>query len=269
MGLVGVVLGLARIVMMLVLLVVRVVLPVAFGWFLYNLLWPERAQRKREERRQRKERRKAQKKPDFRGKVRTVDYRATEEAPHMGPEPPVPFGYKNGWAAIRCGDPRQVIAALGLRNVRESSWSVGLEQADQDGQVFVSPCLDGFVLVVGLLDVLVEADLPRWTAAFSEVQFFVTHRVTESHRWGRCRAGRLLRDYCYCGEQGQVLRDVGELTPEEAALGFGTFPSIGGETDCQRFPNEEDVLDIAAGWGVDPKFKHGDYPPSMGWVCQL
>ena len=83
MGLVGVVLGLARIVMMLVLLAVRVVLPVAFGWFLYNLLWPERAQRKREERRQRKEQRKARKKPDFRGEVRTVDYRATEETPHM------------------------------------------------------------------------------------------------------------------------------------------------------------------------------------------
>ncbi|MDY3281817.1 hypothetical protein [Dysosmobacter sp.] len=263
MGLVGVVLGLARIVMMLVLLAVRVVLPVAVGVFLYRLARREKA-RQAGEKRQEKRR-----EPDFQGTVRTVDYRATEEAPHMGPEPPVPFGYKSGWAAIRCGDPRQVTVALGLRNVREASWSVGLEQAEQTGRVFVSPCLEGFVLVVGLLEVLEGADLPRWTAAFSEVQFFATHRVTEFHRWGRCRSGRLLRDYCYCGERGEVLRDVGEPTPEETALGFGGFPAVGGETECQRFPNEEDVLDIAAAWGVDPRFARGDYPPSMGWVCEL
>ncbi|MBP3486255.1 MAG: hypothetical protein J6J81_05375 [Oscillospiraceae bacterium] len=263
MGLVAIVMGLVRIVMMLVLLAVRVALPLAAGFFLYRLLRREKARRAGEKRQEKR------REPDFQGTVRTVDYRATEEAPHMGPEPPVPFGYKTGWAAIRCGDPRQVTAALGLRNVREAAWSVGLEQAGQEGQVFVSPCLDGFVLVVGLLDALEEADLPRWTAAFSEVQFFATHRVTEFHRWGRCRAGRLLRDYCYCGERGEVLRDVGEPTTEETALGFGDFPTVGGETDCSRFPNEEDVLDIAAAWGVDPKFEHGDYPPSMGWVCEV
>ena len=30
---------------------------------------------------------------------------------------------------------------------------------------------------------------------------------------------------------------------------------------------EEDVLDIAAAWGIDPRFERKTYPPAAGWVC--
>ena len=59
------------------------------------------------------------------------------------------------------------------------------------------------------------------------------------------------------------------LTREEIALGFGRFPRMGGELNCEAFPGEEDVLDLAAAWGIDPRFTPGAYPPGTGWVCTL
>lgn len=216
-----------------------------------------------------------EKEPTFRGEVKTVDYReVTEEEPREAPlaarpEAPVPFGYKTAWAAVRCDDPRRVMAALGLEGARESGWREGLALAGRDGQVFVSPCLEGFVLAVGLEETLGRAeDLPRWAAEFGEVQFFATHRVAEYHRWGRYAGGRLIRDYCWCGEEGKVLRDVGLPTPEELALGFDRFPRPGREEEDTPLPDEEAVLAIAAAWGVDPKFRKTAYPPSTGWVCR-
>ena len=29
----------------------------------------------------------------------------------------------------------------------------------------------------------------------------------------------------------------------------------------------ENVMDIAAAWGVDPRFEK-EYPPSVGWLCR-
>ena len=51
----------------------------------------------------------------------------------------------------------------------------------------------------------------------------------------------------------------------ERALGFERFSGMDRESGW--FPGEEDVLDIAAAWGVDPKFQKEAYPPSVGWVC--
>lgn len=132
--------------------------------------------------------------------------------------------------------------------------------------MFVSPCLDGFLLAVGGEDGP-PGFLEGLGGAFSQVQFFATHRVTEYHHWGKYAGGTLVRDYCYCGESGEVLRDEGDWTAEEIALGFGRFPRKGREEACEDFPGEKDVLDIAAAWGVDPRFEKTAYPPSTGWLC--
>lgn len=72
-------------------------------------------------------------------------------------------------------------------------------------------------------------------------------------------AGRCVRAYCY--EDGAVTWDEGPLTPEEQALGLAD-----GEA-AERAPGEEDVLDVAAAWGIDPRFERKIYPPASGWVC--
>lgn len=221
--------------------------------------------------------------PSFHGPVVTVKYREVEpDEPVFSAEAsrPQPFGYKTGWLAVRCDDTERVISALGCKSKRPAGWASGLDAVREGQGVFVSPPLDGFVLVIGLADRL---DLSggsgehgpddRWLGTlagqFPAVQFFVTHRVTEYHRWGKFEHGAPLRDYCYAGESGAVLRDMGDWTTEEIALGFGRFPRKGGEDHCEDFPTEENVLDIAAAWGVDPRFEKNTYPPAVGWLCTL
>ena len=62
---------------------------------------------------------------------------------------------------------------------------------------------------------------------------------------------------------------TGELTAQEIALGFGRFPQKGREDRCEANPTEEDVLDLAAAWGVDPRMEAAAYPPSAGWICTV
>ena len=181
------------------------------------------------------------------------------------PDRPEPFGYKMSWLAIRCGDPERVIAALRPKTRQPANWKTGVQAAYGRQGCFVSPCLDGFVLVIGIL----SDDPGDWrelTAQFPEVQSFIAHRTIDYYAWKKVVDGRCVREYCYMNVEAEV--DVGPLTPEEKTLGFDRFPHKGQE-DGERLPNEEDVLDIAAAWGVDPGFQKKTYPPSVGWICTL
>ena len=119
--------------------------------------------------------------PTFDGPVYTVDYQEVQPVSDT-PDRPLPFGYKTIWMAAASQDPQQVIRALGGRDIRRANWQTGLQAAAEEANcVFVSPCLDGFVLVIGL---------PRFpeqglAGAFRQVQAFATHRVTEYHAWVR------------------------------------------------------------------------------------
>ena len=176
------------------------------------------------------------------------------------PDGPVPFGYKTSWAAVKCGSPDEVINALQLSG-RRADWTTGLAAAMRGQGVFVSPCLDGYVLVVGqeLRQVPPEA--------FAEVQQFASHRVSDYYFWALYRNGRKLREFEYW--DGVTSVDDGPLTPEEQTLGFDAFPRKheGAERSDMRLPDEEDVLNIAAAWGIDPRFENQTYPPSVGWLC--
>ena len=182
------------------------------------------------------------------------------------PDGPVPFGYKMGWLAAKCEDPYRLMEVLGLRDPKPANWTTGLAHAGYQGQVFVSPALDGYVLAVGLWADDLE-DVPgrteRLVDSFPEVQLFGTHRISDYHYWTKYVDGKVVRGYI-CQDAG-VVWDEGNLTPEELALGFERFS--GANRESGWFPGEEDVLDIAAAWGVDPRFQKKVYPPSVGWVC--
>ena len=203
--------------------------------------------------------------PTFDGPVYTVDYQEVQPVSDT-PDRPLPFGYKTIWMAAASQDPQQVIRALGGRDIRRANWQTGLQAAAEEANcVFVSPCLDGFVLVIGL---------PRFpeqglAGAFRQVQAFATHRVTEYHAWARWDSGTLERMYVYDGSRGVVTVQTGELTAQEIAQGFGRFPQKGREDRCEANPTEEDVLDLAAAWGVDPRMDTAAYPPSVGWICTV
>lgn len=52
------------------------------------------------------------------------------------------------------------------------------------------------------------------------------------------------------------------------AEGTTAFPRVGEEwSEETRFPTEEDVIDLAAAWGIDPRFKTKPCPADTGIIC--
>lgn len=179
---------------------------------------------------------------------------------------PLPFGYKTGWLAIKGGTPEQVIDTLQLKNKTVANWKSGMKMAVSEGQIFVPPLIDGYVLLIGPMELELE-QLGEMAKNFEELQYFVSHRVVELHSWTLFRAGELLRHYYYIGESGEVV-SVGELTEEEKDLGFDNLiMSEDDDWDEVEFPDEESVLEIAAAWGVDTSMQEHQQEKSTGYLC--
>lgn len=69
----------------------------------------------------------------------------------QAPDLPVPFGYKTAWLAVPDTAPEAVISALELTEPVPANWESGLTavRSGRLRQVFVSPSVKGFVLVIG------------------------------------------------------------------------------------------------------------------------
>lgn len=170
---------------------------------------------------------------------------------------PQTFGYKFRWIVIDTTDASAVVSALGLKDVRPATWDI--DPYGHEG-VFVSPSVLGWTYVLGLY---VEPHFPRFlpllgglSQRFGEVQYFATHRVVELHAWARAIGGRFVRGYCWVGERGEIVMDVGGLTPEEEELGFSRFinsHTASGDWEGVDFPHEEDVMRIAGKWSINPQ----------------
>lgn len=244
--LLGLPLGLLKLLGTAVLVILRIAWPVLLGLGIAALV---RRSRRGKDAGKAGRAERPDKAPDFRGPVYTVDYQEV-------PEEPSPFGYKLSWLAVRSEDPEAVLQALGGAQVRRADWNAGVAAA-YAGERFLASCR-GWVVLLGGAE---EDQARRLAAAFGTAEYFATHRVTEHHAWARYDGGRCTRSYAYDGERGAVLRDEGPLTAEEIALGFGALPRQGGEA-YERPPTERDVLDIAAAWGPDPQDPEG----GSGWI---
>ena len=178
-------------------------------------------------------------------------------------------GYKSGWLCIRGGGPREVMLRLGCEGAEPCTWRTGVSEAGKNGLVFVSPCFNGFVLVISVPELGAER-LDRLAESVEELQYFITHRVVEYHSWAKYRSGSLVRGYAYLGEAGRVLWDEGEMTPQELALGGAYFPrEKGGEKQEKiQAPTEETVRALAAAWGMDPA-AFAKASAEAGWLCAL
>ncbi len=187
------------------------------------------------------------------------------------PDSPVQFGYKCSWLCVKSDSPLDVIEKLGLKNAEPSNWDKGIEMA-YNGYRFVSPVLDGWVLVVNIgMDMLTVAPelLDNMAEKFPELQFFVTQRVSDYHAWAKYVNGVMIRGYGWCGCDGTLFLNRGELTPEEARLGFtNLLPNEEADWEAYETPDEEYVMRLAAAWGIDPSFSAKDYPKSTGYICK-
>ncbi|MCL2755380.1 MAG: hypothetical protein FWD35_06675, partial [Oscillospiraceae bacterium] len=166
------------------------------------------------------------------------------------PDYPQPFGYKTAWYAIKGETPHSVIEKLRLSVVGESNWEYGLNHVRQNDDVFVSPQVDGFVLVIDLFGNLHGADIKsakKHSALFDEFCFFTSHRVSDYYAWAKFANGKLLRAYEHSGDEG-LMTNEGEITAEELALKFDEFPITDEWDENDRLPEEDDVIDIAKAW---------------------
>lgn len=196
---------------------------------------------------------------------------ALRPATGSDPDAPVSFGYKCNWLCVKADSPLEVIEKLGLKNAEPSNWDKGIEMA-YNGYRFVSPSLDGYVLVVNFgMDILTLAPdlLDEKAKLFPELQFFVTQRVSDYHAWAKYINGEMVRGYGWCGCDGTVFLNKGALTPEEEKLGFtNLLPNEEADWEVHVTPDEEYVMELAALWGIDPSFSAKDYPRSMGYICR-
>ena len=189
--------------------------------------------------------------------------------------PPVPFGYKTAWIAIRTQDTNAVAIALDLQNVRSANWEYGIWQAidSDDHSIFVTPPINGWTLAVGA-PILLEADDHAASRAmelsrrFGEAQFFASMRITDAYIWARAINGNLIRLF-YEGDSQR--REQGEKTEEEKDLRLfdNSSPESNDPEYWKRkdlvFVDEQSVLKIAGKWSVDPsKLQEYGLAPALG-----
>jgi len=206
------------------------------------------------------------------------------------------FGYKMGWLAIETDDPRRVAAVLELESIRPANWQSGIELAygDAGPRMFVTPPVEGWVFVVGLeLPCPCRADvdenfpapcsnlcrrfLDEVSSHFGKIRWFFTHRVVEGHGWIRYDDGKLVRAFVCCADD-DLYWDEGFDTEQTTVLGTRFYKlegpsadeSTSSEHEALRWPDEEDVMKMAAAWSINPQTLHErNLPPSVGLVGRL
>src|SRR5262245_3753617 len=161
------------------------------------------------------------------------------------PDKPQSFGWKILWFAVRASDPASVLDALEFGPGTQANWASGLWAAyDYDVEwVFVSPPVDGWVLVVGgSLGQPVALGAPplgdsgrkfdvlffRLMKRFDDVQYFGSHRIVSLAAWARALKGKPIRIFGVAndGSDWHVHANFGDQTPEEAKLKFADLTGL-------------------------------------------
>lgn len=207
---------------------------------------------------------------------------AAGQSDNLMPESPLPFGGKIAWLAVPGYKPSEVISALRLAEIEPANWTAGLTQAySSDDKVFVSPMLDGWVLVIGKT-LWRKADMNRsaenigWLKdvgrMFGNACFFSSMKGLGNHGWVGIRDGAIVRAYGYSGELQELIWLVGEPTEEEIAVnpGFASEVQERRQGDFRPIiPDEKMVLELAARWSIDPTFARKQYPADYGFLGRV
>jgi hypothetical protein len=173
---------------------------------------------------------------------------------------PLLFDSPNRWLAVRGTNPEAVQMALGLHNVMTCSWEQGLAEA-QDFKLFVSPPINGWILIfgLGLPDPSDDVDdtfklILSVSRTLGQVQFFGANRAINSHAWVWADHGRIFRAYAW---SGTTLWNQGAITTAEAELGLTCFDYAEAIPQNPPHPgthrgNAEKVPLLAGRWSLDP-----------------
>lgn len=108
------------------------------------------------------------------------------------------------------------------------------------------------------------AELSKKTG--TEVQYFETERISETHGWARAIDGKLIRSFQWSGDLSEIMQWTGR--PDRIELGFG-LPDVAAVTPAVSKAvfdadiDEEIVMTLAGHWSVSPEAivgtqSHGD-----------
>jgi len=194
------------------------------------------------------------------------------------PDIPLPFTHNNAWYAIKDETPQTVTEKLCLEIVCESNWKTGLEHIYYSDDVFVSPNLNGYIFVIGLIGMSRNADhdiVREHARLFNELLYFGNHSVADYYAWAKFKNGIVIRAYAYIGDGDELFWNEGEMTSEEIALGFDRFPKLPVSEDSTEdgadaaIPDESSIIDIAGAWSINHIFEESDYEKSTGYICKF
>jgi hypothetical protein len=165
------------------------------------------------------------------------------------------------WLAIRATQPKLVQTALGLHHPIHCSWEDGLTFAHEH-KLFISPCVNGWVLVMGapLPDPADDVDrcfvfLLNLSRKLGHVQFFSFNRGSHHHAWAYAENGRIRRAYAWAG---RTHWNQGRMTSSEVELGLTCYDygAPARRVTCvlpdPLVTNTERVPALAAHWSLDP-----------------
>ena len=142
--------------------------------------------------------------------------------------PAVPLFFENprSWLAVRADDLQMLVSALDLHHLSPCGWAEALDRAEEG--VFVSPPVDGWVLVFGgaLPEPSDDVDeFYKFIVAVSRecglVTYFSADPIFHHHAWVRANDGRIVRAYAWADE---VLWNQGELSQAERDLRLYCLP---------------------------------------------
>jgi hypothetical protein len=200
------------------------------------------------------------------------------------PDAAIGFGYKCMWFAVKAAHKKRVAESLGLKNISDCNWQVGIDDA-YHGAVFITPAIGSWTLACGLglphgdtKEGIEEVKniLRTVSKEFGEAQFFCTHRVTEYHCWMKAINGQIERIYSYSGELGENAAVEGQPTEFEKTLHLiNTFSDEAKdekyfEREDLVYADEELLMKLAGHWSVDPTKLEDrkDIAPGLGLIGQ-
>ena len=187
--------------------------------------------------------------------------RFTERYPRGGKFSGGAPGASFRWIAIRTSRLQAVQTALRVTKATPCTWEEGLF-ATQERKLFISPPLNGWVLVIGSELPEPSDDVDRCfrfmidlSRKLGHVQFFSVNRALSHHTWVQAEQGTILRAYSWAGK---TIWNQGIKTSAEIELGlkcftYGESPERPPFSQADPFArNTERVPLLASRWSVDP-----------------
>lgn len=166
------------------------------------------------------------------------------------------------WAAIRSRNLGAVQDALGLANATACCWTEGLAEATAGNRFFVSPPINGWILVFGSHLPTPSEDVDQCfrfvmnlSVALGEVQYFCANSINGEHAWARAIRGNIVRGYAWHGE---TLWNQGEFSDAErktemAVFSYGESPEVSLFDSPNLYQrNVERIFRLAGRWSVNP-----------------